>query len=399
METIKIRVPKKSIFMFLLVLAYAMRAFTDAVYVAKELDSPLTSLKYVFVFLAIAYGVFYLVQRGKAWQCMYILRSVGVVVFTAIFISLCKMIYTGIFSSAVLGLAFHMLLPAVVTVLAMNIGDSDDIYKCFGWILCICFVIYCVYEVGIEMFTSEQFAQISFEESFSPFESHFTSGTAMALCAYFSYYRKNKLLTILSLVFSLMVFKRLLIIGSIALFVLPWIIPVGKRVPKKIAIVCATAFCVLTVVYYWCLIPENQKALEAALGIQSVKEFTSSRSMFFESVYSDVFFVNFGWGSCKAALGRWLEMDLIQILIELSVVGLVVFAVSYWTIAGDTIYGIIYMGFNFLNMLSSHSVENGFIWILVLITFAQIQTDAQNGIQAPPPRAKLVLKSRGRKHD
>lgn len=399
METLKIRCQKKSIFLFLLVLTFALRAYTDAVYVAKELDSPLTAAKYGVLFLAIAYGAVYLVQRGKAWQCLNILKYVGLAALTAVFISFCKMIYVGVFSTAVLELAFHMLLPAIVTVLAMSICDSDDIYRCFSWILCVCFVIFCVFEIGLEAFTAEQFAQISFTDSFSPFESHFTSGTAMALCAYFSCYRKNRLLTILSLVFSLLVFKRLMVLFSLALFFLPIIIPMGKKLPRKTGMLCAAVFCVLTVGYYWCLIPENQAVLENVLGIESVADFTSTRSLFFESVYSDVFFVDFGWGSCEAALDRLLEMDLIQIYIELSVVGLVAFALSYWAIAGDTLYGIAYMGFNFLNMLSSHSIENGFIWIIVLITFAQIQTDTDKGIQATMPRIKFVFKSWRSIHD
>ena len=92
--------------------------------------------------------------------------------------------------------------------------------------------------------------------------------------------------------------------------------------------------------------------------------------------------MNFGIGACEAHLGRLLEMDLIQLLIEVSVVGLAVFSVCYWRVAGRTLYCVVYMAFQFLNMLTSHSLAGGFVWLILLTTFAQIELDEKTNTRS-----------------
>ena len=188
--------------MALLIITFGVRACKDAVYVSRGIDSIWTTLKYATVFLAGAYGTIFMLQTGKPWKCLYLLKYIGLAAATLMGISLIRMIYHGVFSTASLKIAFHMLLPVMICILAISLLDSEDIYCCLSWILIITFSIYCVFEIGSDAFTVMHFEEISFSESYSPFESHYTSGTAIALCAYFSYYRKNKFLTVLGLIFS-----------------------------------------------------------------------------------------------------------------------------------------------------------------------------------------------------
>lgn len=374
---LKLKLRKKDIFFALLVLAYAFRAFTDAVFVSRGVDSTWVTIKYVVLLFAIIYGVCYLAVRGKRLQNIKIAKLVGIAWGTFFVISCLKMLYTGFFSTDVFELLIYMAISAVMAVLITNIGTQEDIYSFFSWVLCVCFAMYCVFEVGLDYFGKEYFNTISFSTSFSPFESHYSSGTAMVLCAYFCYFRKRKIFTLLALMFSLLTFKRLAVVFSIILFVLPIVTNPQRKLNKYIPIILSVAFCVVTVVYYWYLIPENQDILIDLLKIESVAELTSSRSIFFSAVYSNPFFINFGWGSCETYLGRMIEMDLIQMLIEVSFVGLAVFVFSYWSLAGTTIFGLIYMGYNFLNMLTSHSIQNGFIWGLILVSLVQMEHPKQ----------------------
>ena len=368
---------KKNIFFFLLVVTYSLRAITDALFVSRGIDSVLIMAKYATLLLAIVYGFYYLHSRDHRWKYLDLLWRISLVIVTFVLISTVKMVYSGVFSLAVFELAVYMLLPVVTTVIALNLADQDDIYNCLRWILYITFFVYCVYEVGLEMFTEGNLAAISYENSYSTFESHYTSATAMGLCAYFSFDRRKKSVTLLSLVFSLLTFKRVFVVCSIVLFALPLFINVKRRVNIYVHRLCALGICAVVVAYYWFLIPENHMFLEKLLGIESVYDFTSSRSVFFEYIYNNPFFVNFGWGSCEASLGHLLEMDLIQMLLELSIVGLVVFVFTYWRIAGTTIYGMVYMGFHFLNMLTSHSLANAFVWTIVLISLVHIEDSTQ----------------------
>lgn len=375
MESAKIKLRNKHIFMALLVVSYAIRAITDAVFVAQKETSIWVAMKYIPLMLAVGFGYVYLYQSGCKRKGLYIIKRVALTAGVLLAISTFKMVITNVYSIAVLELMIYMLLPAVVVVMAMSILTTEEIYGCMAWILCIAFASYCVLEVGLASFTAKQFSAISFDDSQSPFESHYSSGTAMALCAYFCYFRQKKRYTIVSLVFSLLTFKRMMVVYSLVAFVLPMFVNVTKRVSKHTITLCATMFVVLTLGYYWGLIPENNKALEAFLGIDSIQEFTSYRNIFFARIYKDPAFVNFGWGSCEKFLGKLFEMDLLQLLIETSVVGLIVFTFSYWKATGTTLYSVIYMLFIFANMLTSHSIQNAFIWSIIWITLAEIERD------------------------
>lgn len=377
-----IKISKKGIFFFLVIATFALRSFTDAVYVAEGEESLWVSAKYITLMLAILYGGCYLLTQKHKWKSLYILKSVAIAAGCIFLISVLKMIIAKQWSSAVINFAFKILFPAIVAVLIVNIGNADDIYRCFCWILCIAFSIYCVFEIGLPIFSADNFNAISFARSYSPFESHFASGTAAAMNGYFSYYRKNKFVTVTALLFALLTFKRLLFIYSIILFVLPMIVDVKRKLPKSVSLLAATVCCVMTLLYYWWLIPSNQDFLLNLLSISSLDDFTSGRSSFFFDIYSNPSFVNFGIGSCETYLGRPLEMDLIQLLIEVSVVGLAVFSVCYWRMAGTTLYCVVYMGFQFLNMLTSHNLYGGFIWLLLMTIFAQIELDGKTNTRS-----------------
>lgn len=372
----KIKIKKKDIFFFLLIATYTSRAITDAIFVAQNVNSIWVSLKYVLLLITMAYGSFVLLQNKKEWKSLYLVKYVGITVAMFALISAIRMIHTGVFSTAVFAIAFKMIFPAFVAVLVVSIGDSEDVFRCFAWILIITLVTYCTLEKGLDLFSEDTFSNISFETSSFSLESHYTSGTAAALCGFFSYYRKNKLWAILALVFSVLTFKRVYVIMSIVIFVLPWFVNMRKRTKPVVRMLAAWGFVAATLVYAWMMIPENHGFLQDLFNIESVYDFTSSRSAFFESVYSDPFFVNFGWGACENQIGKMFEMDLIQMLIEVSVVGLVTFSLCYWKIAGATRYSVILMAWQFVNMLGSHSLAGGFIWLILLVTFAQIESDS-----------------------
>ena len=373
MGSARIRLQKKHIFMAMFVLIYITRAYTDAVFVSRSEDSILTSVKYVLLFMTVIYG-FALLKNNRKWESTYIIKNVVIVVVTAVTISTFRMMYKGIFSTQVFTFSFRILFPAILAIVVVNVCSEEDIYNCLSVVLYCCFFIYVFLEIGLSEFSVESFQSISFNNSYSPFESHYTSGTAMALFAFFSFYRKNKFNTVISLVFCLLCFKRVMLLASIVLFVIPFFVEVKSRGPVWLPYCGASVFIVLTIAYFWCLIPSNHHFLQNLLNIESVEKLTMTRSIFFEQIYGNPLFLNFGWGSCESYLGHSIEMELIQMYIELSVVGLCVFAFSYWDIAGNTIYGFIYMLYNFFNMLASHTLSNGFIWAIVFVTFSCIET-------------------------
>ena len=108
MRSMRIRLQKKQIFMALFVMIYISRAFTDAVFIAQNKDSVLTLVKYAFLFLTMIYGL-ELLQHKRKWTSTYIIKDVVIVVMVFILISLFKMMYEGIFSTAVFSFSFRLI--------------------------------------------------------------------------------------------------------------------------------------------------------------------------------------------------------------------------------------------------------------------------------------------------
>lgn len=207
---------------------------------------------------------------------------------------------------------------------------------------------------------------LDFKSSYSPFESSFAAGASVAFCVFFTYYRKNRVITIFSLIFAILTFKRLAVLFAIFMFIVPYFIDVNKKVDNKYKNFIKVVFIILTVLYYQMLLPQNSNIFQSIFK-ESQDKFTMGRSSFLRDLLAKEYVCS-GLGSTSEIIGKGLEMDLIRILLETSGLGLIIFIFGYWECAGKNIYTYLYMLFQFLNLLTSHSLGNPFNWILSLIT-------------------------------
>ena len=222
-----------------------------------------------------------------------------------------------------------------------------------------------ILEIGIDKFNISNILSIDFLNSYSPFESHYSAGTSIAMCAFFMYYRKNKVLGLLSLIFAFLTFKRAAVLFAILLLILPRIINVNKELGRKYINVIKIIFIFLTLIYFWLLLPTSSDIFFDIFG-ETQSNFTMTRSDFLNTLLN-MGFKSSGFGSITDVLGRGLEMDLISIFLETTIVGLIIFINGYWNCSGNTIYTVIYMFFQFSNLLTSHSLTNSFNWILAFL--------------------------------
>lgn len=375
----KLKVKFNTIIACLFVLTYIAKSYTDAVFVSKEIESNWTYVKFLLIMLVFAAGLAYMTLVGKRWKNLHILVYVGIAALAIFAISAVKMMVVGHFSLAVVNYCFRLILSACIAVIITNTLDSTTIRHCFVVMLLSSIAIYLVFEVGISYIKWQYIKMISFDTSYSPFESHYSAAMAMAMCLYFSYHRENKKLSLIALVFTLLVFKRLFVVFGLIFFFLPLFIEKNTYVGRKTHMLFAIGFTAATILYYWYLIPENQDRLCEILHVDSLVSLTSGRNIFFSQVYhGDV--IDFGYGSCEAYLGRSIEMELIQLLMEVSVFGVAILCISYWSVAGCSIYGIVHMTFQFLNLLTSHSLYDGFSWGLFFIIILSMDKPINKGM-------------------
>ncbi len=358
----------------LFLLTYVFKSFTDAIYVSKKISTPLISVKYIFAFATIFTAIIVLCINKRK---LIFIKPLAYVSFVSLFfmlISLIMMCFNQHFTQDCFVYVYKLMIGIVLAFCVINTVDFEFLYKIFVVIFFATFFSYLL-EIGVDKFTISNIQSISYSKSYSPFESHFFSGPSVSLCLFFCLCKKSKIMPILGLLFVICTFKRLSLIFAFIFFILPFFVKENKLVDKKITYILAGTFVVLTFSYYYLLQPQNQFILEKLLNIKSINSFTMGRSNFM--VYlSSMDYPNFGIGSVTAALEKPLEMDLVQILIETTPIGLIIFCFSYWKISGNKIYSIIILLFLFINMLTSHSLANGLNWAIYFLTIFTINNSS-----------------------
>lgn len=354
----------------LFILMYAFRSFTDAIFVAKGVESNIwVNVKYIILAISCVLCFIQLSKNVKKLIFKKEFKSLAIVIISLSVISFVMVFISGKYYSSLLENIFKLALPCIYVFLLLNTMEFKDIYICMSGALILSFVGYII-EIGPENFTLSNILSINFSSSYSPFESNFAAGSAIAMCTFFMYFRKNKILKYLSLIFAILTFKRLAVLFALVLFFLPKIINVNKQVSKRQRNFIKIAFVILTFGYFWLLTPQASDVFENIFG-QTQREFSMGRSDFLQTIINGNY-ISSGLGSTTDFLGRGLEMDLIRIYLETGILGLIIFIFGYWNCAGNCVYTYIYMLFQFVNLLTSHSLSNSFNWILAFIIIGTI---------------------------
>lgn len=134
-------------------------------------------------------------------------------------------------------------------------------------------------------------------------------------------------------------------------------------------------FFALTLFYFAMMIPDNAAWIQANLGI-NLDKFTMGRTYRFQLIY-DSNFVSTGLGSTYAWMepryGIFMEMDLLRLMFEVTFVGVAVMIWGYLDTARRSWYCMLVMLYQFLNLLTSHSLMSVAAWTMNFLTIGCIQ--------------------------
>lgn len=238
------------------------------------------------------------------------------------------------FTSFKLLIIFYI--PIVASFLFLNsfsIQQIDQIMKCFFVI----FILLYLFEKR-DVLTINSFFQISFFDSKSPFESSSFSGYFYGFMIYFCRVERDKVFTPLSVVFNILVFKRINIIFSV-LFLILGGISKEKKVSKNYRYFFSSIFTAIPIATYYFMIPGNLEKIVLKLGFFSTKGLLMGRNIFFNAIYYGNFRSS-GYGSVGKVLSKFgfhgLEMDGLRLFIELGLLGVLLFSVIFWKVGNDS---------------------------------------------------------------
>lgn len=376
---------------FFFVLTYFLKFTTDGLFVSKEINSNLIPLKYITMF--IVFILFILKTKGHLNVKKICFAKETIIIFWVILsffiLSLLFIIINENITSNTFSLLTKMTLSILFAFIILNSLEMDDIYKYMKIILIFAIIGY-VLEIGIQGLKNFSISSMNFAKSYSPIESSYFSGTFVALGAFFGYFRKEKRWMIISIIFSILTFKRLAILFSIFILIMPWLLNIDKTISKKYLLLFSIFFILLTYGYNWLLQEKNEKFFYDIFH-QTQSEFTMTRSDRIHLLnYNN--FKSYGYGSAASELGlELIEMDLIEILLELTIIGLTIFCICYWRITNGNVYCCVFMLYHFINFLTSHSLAGNFSWTInFIIIGAILYKDGKKYIGKRPQLLKLL---------
>lgn len=360
-----------SIIIFMYSISVLIQVFTAE----YESVGIVSQLKYIFFLLTSFICISHMNKSRKINMFRYEFKNVLWIIISFIIISVVRAIYVRSFTNRTLQELLFLFIPILFAYCILNTLNKRQIDKCMLFTLIISIA---GYFMEINMSFSEfilALTNMSFSNSYSMLESSTFAGVSISIAMYFLYFRENKVGFVLSIIFVILTFKRLALLFVIFLIFIPKIFEVNKKVNRTILIYIKLIILFLIIGYFFIMIPNNVIRINDMFNIDLYK-LTMSRTYRFKLIYDAVNFSNSGLGSTyKYMMDLYnvsLEMDMIKLLIEVNLIGVMIFINNMCNIAKKNWYCMILMLFQFINLITSHSLASVFSWIIFYTTIGCI---------------------------
>lgn len=385
------KISYKKISTFIFALAFFLQSFGDGYYIAHGLEpSILKVAKYGLFVLGIVWGTYS--TSGKDFHC-YQKETFRILIaqFAIFIISLTLAIINNGNISNIFDQVFRYCIAILYAYVILNSFSLHEIYKLMEYIMIVSIGGWLL-EKGTDIFTMANFSSVSFFDSSSPFESSYFAAPSINCCAFFMYYRKNRFVTVISFLFVLLTFKRPAVVFAFILLIAPIFIDVDLKISSKIVFLGALLCVLTTFVWYWLLLPQNERLIFKLTG-DTAAHFTQGRSLTLLSVLRSGY-KPAGIGTSYNVVHRIIEMDLIQFYLETTIIGLIIIVFAYIFSAGNVLYALIFMAFQMLSCLTGSGMYNAFGWVPIFITFGCINYKKDSNLNVSYPVLKLKRRKR-----
>lgn len=353
----------------LFVATFFLQSYVDGKYIAYG-DEPtnLKIAKYVLLGVGIIWGAMQVIGK-KRLIFLRELRNVMIAIGTFLVVSLILIFFRGGDLSFCLELIARYAMAILYGFVLLNVLDFEDIYRLMVFYLLISIYGW-VIQVGDLLMDINTYKQMSFSNSYSPLESHYFAPAAMNCCAFFLYYKRNKWTQIVSFLFAVLTFKRVQLVFTFIILLMPIVADPNRRVKKSTQYLFYVSIILAAVGYMALLMPEQEWIIESLTGM-STNEFTSGRSTLLQRLLESDYRMA-GLGTSETILGRGIEMELIAIMLEMSFPVMVIFVCCYVSVAGRKQYAMLVMAYLMTLLITGSALYNVFMWVTVYLFFGSV---------------------------
>ena len=373
----------KTIISFLFILSFLIFTITTE----SESGTLFSYAKYAVLLLSILVSSAFVYFHRKELNSRKVNKEyfyLAFVVVLFLIFSLFKTIITSKLTVRIIMEFFFLISPILYSYLIVRIFTIKQIYYLSIVTFFICFFGYLF---TLNMNISEifnNFLSANFFNSTSKLESHTFAGVSISFCLFFIYYNKNKLITILSILFVLFTFKRLAVLFA---FFFLFCTLLRRYIDKKPSKAILNTIIILTVcfllIYYVLMQPSIVEYLQINFGID-LRKFTMTRTDRLKMLLNSNY-ISYGFGSSTEFMysnfdNVSLEMDMIKIIIELGFIPAIAFIFGYFKFASKNYFSLLIISFCILNLITSSSLTSVFSWIISYITIVEINHNRKSSL-------------------
>ena len=325
------------------------------------------NFKYIFMLLVVVIGV--VIILGDRHSPIHNIDDMLQVMSVPVILGIITLVFSMLNGMKILMMwdMFYLTMPFIMVFVIINVDQNQNREFYFDTLL-IGHIILFLYQFA-DILDFEHIKKISFVNSYSPYES--VTAHIYTLLFYYYYVKNKKVRCLLAMIFGILSYKRLHVVFIVLVLLLGWSV---RKVKVNIYFenIVKWLFISSPLVLYALLTDQFAAWFQATFHLD-FGQFTMGRfDQLREVITTDI--TNYGLGSIKyyfdnhrAYIDR-LHCDIIRVLIETTIIGLIVLVYAYFNVAKKNIYSMILMIFIFLIMFSS-TVLDGFLgWFVVFLS-------------------------------
>lgn len=363
------------------ILTFLIKALVDDAFTRGDISAGIAYTKYVTAAIACLAALAYALKHGER---VFIkeFNSLAFIFIIFTMVSAFLQVKTGHFSIGVFVELFKLAIPIILAYAVLNALTPHALYRCMVAVLLVSILGYLL-SLSHEGVGVSEILKASFEDSDSASESATFSGIFLVLTFYFAFFRHQKIWLALSALFCILTFKRLAIVAVLFALAVSFLAPRLMRVKVSHGAIVALKICTLlcAVLWTWMLLPDQQNLFIQLIG-DTPSHFSMGRSDVLGYLLSSGF-ESYGFGSAnevaKAVFVAPFEMDLTKIALELTPLVMVLFVWLFWDVAGDSLWGVVIIGYFMINMITSDSLTSNFCLTLAYMTCGLVTQTFEHG--------------------
>jgi len=271
---------------------------------------------------------------------------------------------------------FLTISPALYAFILLNLLEKKSLFKVIKYLFVVSILLYFC-EKGhrpFDFLVISNYSTLFSGHSFS--ESSLFSEVFLQLFLLFNYFvniskdtdfKLSKGYVIIAGIFTILCGKRLALLMVICI---PFINFIFKKRSKKPVNNFLLLFIILLFVFATDI---YTLALEHKIFTEfDIFTFSSGRD-YILSLWAKYDYISYGYGSSLLLIDRYLELDLVEIILELDIYCLFLFCYVFFKTSKKTFYGFCIMGYSMLNMLTASSLPYSLGWIIIFVTLKLIE--------------------------